>query len=187
MVPIASLLVPIVLSAVAVFVASSLIHMVIGWHRGEYRQVPGGESVADAMRAAGIGPGEFIAPYADSPKAMESPEFKERLARGPNFFLTVRDPADLGMGKMLGQWFVYALVIEVFTAYVTGRSLPAGTPYLAVFRLAGTTTFLAFGMGMWQHYIWWGKSLRAAVTNTLDALIYALLTAGIFGWRWPHG
>ena len=41
-------------------------------------------------------------------------------------------------------------------------------------------------MGVWQQWIWWGKSLRSTITNTLDAVLYALLTAGIFGWRWPH-
>jgi hypothetical protein len=186
MVGISGLWVPIVLSAVAVFVMSSLIHMVLGWHKGEYHELPGGEGVADAIRAAGVAPGEHIAPYAGSPAAMNTPEFKARLAKGPNFLLTVRDPSSQGMGGMMTRWFVYSLVVALFTAYVTGRSLNQSATYLQVFRLAGATTFIAYGMGVWQHWIWWGKSLRSALTTTLDALIYALLTAGIFGWRWPH-
>lgn len=186
MVGISGLYVPIVLSAVAVFVMSSLIHVVLGWHKGEYREVPGGESVADAIRAAGVAPGEYIAPYAPSPEAMGTPEFKARMAKGPNYLLTVRDPASQGMGGMMTKWFLYSLIIAFFTAYITGRSLDQSANYLQVFRLAGATTFVAYGLGVWQQWIWWGKSLRSSLTNTLDALIYALLTAGIFGWRWPH-
>ena len=108
------------------------------------------------------------------------------MARGPNYLLTVRDPASQDMGGMMAKWFLYSLVIALFTAYITGRSLDKSAHYLQVFRLAGATTFVAYSMGVWQQWIWWGKSLRSSLTNTLDALIYALLTAGIFGWRWPH-
>ena len=40
MVPVTSLWLPIVLSGVLVFVASSLIHMVLGYHKGDYRALP---------------------------------------------------------------------------------------------------------------------------------------------------
>ena len=140
MVGISGLYIPIVLSAVAVFVMSSLIHMVLGWHKGEYREVPGGESVADAIRAAGVTPGEYLAPYAPSPDAMSMPEFTARMARGPNYLLTVRDPASQDMGGMMAKWFLYSLVIALFTAYITGRSLDKSAHYLQVFRLAGATT-----------------------------------------------
>lgn len=185
MVGISGLWMPIVLSAVAIFILSSLIHMVLGWHKGEFHQLPGGEAVADAIRAAGVTPGEYLAPYSGSMEAMKAPEFKARLERGPNFILTVRTPGN-AMGKMLGLWFVYGLVVSVFVAYVTGRTHHAGDSYLSVFRTAGAVTTLAFAAGHWQHWIWWGKSTRFTITNTLDGLIYGLFVAGIFGAMWPR-
>jgi hypothetical protein len=35
-------------------------------------------------------------------------------------------------------------------------------------------------MSIWYHRSW-GTTLR----YTVDGLVYALLTAGIFGWLWP--
>jgi len=43
MVPIAALWIPILLSAVIVFVASSIIHMLLPYHRSDYGNAPGRE------------------------------------------------------------------------------------------------------------------------------------------------
>jgi hypothetical protein len=186
MVGLSGLWMPIVLSAVLVFVASSLIHMVLGWHKGEYAQPPGEQAIADAIRAAKVPPGEYIMPYAGDMKTMSTPEFKARLEQGPNVLMTVHPPGASGMGKMLALWFVYSLVVSVFAAYVAGRALGQGADYLHVFRFAGVTAFAGYGLAHWQYWVWWSKSTRSTITNTLDALIYALLTAGAFGWLWPR-
>ena len=185
MVGLSGLIMPIVLSAVAMFIVSSLIHMVLGWHKGEYAAVPGGEAVADAIRAQNVQPGEYLAPYAGDMKQMGTDDFKARLKRGPNFLLTVRDHNNSGMGKMLGLWFVYGLVVSVFVAYVTGRAHGQGTPYLQIFRTAGAVATLAYVGAHWQYWIWWGKSMRSTITNSADGILYGLVTAGIFGAMWP--
>ena len=51
-------------------------------------------------------------------------------------------PAGQPAMEYLGQWFLCCLVIVVFVAYVTRRTRSPGSPYLEVFRVAGTTTFL---------------------------------------------
>jgi hypothetical protein len=186
MVGLSGLWMPIVLSAVAVFIASSLIHMVIGWHRGEYVAVPNQDAVGDALRPFNIPPGEYHMPWASDMKAMGTPEFQDRIKRGPNLTMLVR-PNEMGnMGKMLAQWFVYTLVVSVFAAYLTGRALGQGAEYMTVFRFAGAAAFTGYVLALWQFYVWFGKSLRYMITSSIDGLIYALLTAGIFGWLWPR-
>jgi hypothetical protein len=90
------------------------------------------------------------------------------------------------MGRSLGLWTVYLVVVGIFVAYVTGRHLEPGTHYLGVFRLAGTVAFLAYSGSQLPSAIWWGKPLNVALKETADGLLYALLTAGAFGWLWPR-
>ncbi len=90
------------------------------------------------------------------------------------------------MGKELILWFFYTVVIGIFAAYVTGRALPAGAAYLSVFRFAGTTAFLGYAAALWQMSIWYRRPWSTTLRITVDGLIYALLTAGTFGWLWPR-
>jgi len=90
------------------------------------------------------------------------------------------------MGAQLTNWLIYLLVVNTFAAYVTGRALPPGADYLHVFRFVGATCFLGFAAALWQLQIWYSRSMSITVKSTIDGLIYALLSAGVFGWRWPH-
>src|SRR5512141_3369138 len=128
--------IPILLSAVVVFVVSSLIHMATPWHKGDYRKAPDEGKVMDALRPFGIPPGDYIMPCPSSAAEMRSPEFAEKRKRGPVMMFTVM-PGDVGMAKSLVLWFLYAVVIGVFAGYIAGRALPPGSPYLSVFRFAG--------------------------------------------------
>lgn len=186
MVGLSGLWMPIVLSAILVFVVSSLVHMVFGWHKGDFKSVANEAGLSDAMRPFNLQPGEYIVPHAGDMKAMGTPEFKERLGKGPNLFMTVRPNGESSMGKMLGLWFVYSLVVSVFAAYVTGRALGQGADYLHVFRFAGVTAFAGYSLALWQGWVWWSKSLRSTILSTFDGLIYAFVTAGAFGWLWPR-
>jgi hypothetical protein len=117
---------------------------------------------------------------------MRSPEFLERLRKGPHFVATVLPNGMMPMGRPLALWFVYSAVIGLFAAYVAGRALPVGAPYLAVFRFVGVTAFLAYSGALWQQSIWFGKSWGTTLRSTLDGLLFGLLTAGVFGWLWPR-
>jgi hypothetical protein len=184
MVPLTSLWAPILISAVIVFVASSVIHMVLPYHRSDYRKVPSEDAVMDALRGFQIAPGDYLIPCAGGPEAMKSPEFKEKMKRGPVALLTVM-PGGMGMGKRLAQWFVYLVVVGIFAGYVAGRALAPHTPYLSVFRFAGAVAFVGYGLALWQNSIWYSRSWATTARSNVDALIYALLTAGTFGWLWP--
>jgi len=185
MTTIAALWLPILLSAVIVFIASSIIHMAPLWHRNECPPVPDQDRVMDALRPFRLQPGEYMLPRAKDMKDMKAPEFVEKLKRGPVVIMTVLSNGPISMSKSLIQWFIYTLVIGVLAAYVAGATLPAGTPYLGVFRVAGVTAFIAYAVGLWQQSIWYNRPWSTTLKHTFDGLIYALLTGGTFGWLWP--
>ncbi|HLV86402.1 MAG TPA: hypothetical protein VKV39_05445 [Candidatus Sulfotelmatobacter sp.] len=174
---------PIVLSAVIVFVASSIIHMVLPYHRSDYRQLPDEEKARTALR--GLTQGLYVIPYCTH-QTMKSPEAQEKYREGPVGFLTVLPSGPPAMGKFLGLWFVYCLVIAFFTAYLTWHTVTPGSNYLIVFRVAGTAAFLAYGLGGLSNGIWKGQPWSNVIKEAFDGLIYGLLTAGTFGWLWPH-
>jgi ABC-type amino acid transport system permease subunit len=181
-----SLWLPILLSAVFVFVASSLIHMLLPWHKSDYKTLPNEERAMDALRALAIPPGDYIVPRPSSREDMRSAAFDDKLKKGPVMVLTVMPSGPMPMGRIMGFWFVYCLAMGVLAAYVTGRALPPGTPYLRVFRFAGATAFIGYSAALWQMAIWYRRSLTTTVKSTIDGLIYGLLTAGAFGWLWPR-
>jgi hypothetical protein len=76
-------------------------------------------------------------------------------------------------------------VVSLFAAYIAGRAAGPGTEYLVVFRFAGTTAFVAYGLALWQNSIWYKRSWTTTLKSNLDALIYGMLTGGMFGWLWP--
>ena len=185
MVPMMSLWLPIVLSAVIVFVASSIIHMMLPYHRSDYGKVPAEDDVMDALRKYNIPPGDYMLPRPGSPEAMKSPEYKEKVKKGPMVVMTVFPAGGFNMGTNLTQWFIYCAVVGVFAAYVTGRAVGAGTPYLTVFRFAGVTAFACYSLALWQDSIWYHRKWSTTIKNSFDGLVYACLTAGTFGWLWP--
>jgi hypothetical protein len=181
-----ALLLPIFLSAVLVFFASFLFHMVLPFHRSDFTRVPDEDGAQDALRKLNLAPGDYMLPCAGSPEGMKKPEFQERMKKGPVVVMTVFKPGATNMGSSLLQWFVYLLAVGVLTAYVTGRTLGPGTPYLMVFRIAGATSFIAYSVALWQNSIWYKHKWSTTLKNTFDGLVYGLLTAGTFGWLWPR-
>lgn len=187
MVTLLSLWLPILLSAVLVFVASSVIHMLLGYHAGDYGPVPEEEAVGSAIRQAGVAPGEYAMPYAGSMKAMGTPEFMEKMKRGPVVLLTVRAPGPANMGSTLAAWFAFNLVVSVIAAYMASRAvgISAAADFGSVFRFAGTAAFAAYALGTWSESIWFARKWSTTLKNTLDGLIYALITGAVFAWLWP--
>ena len=177
---------PILLSSVTVFIVSSLIHMVSAWHKNDYLKVPDEDKVMDALRPLAIPPGDYILPRPSSTADMRSPEFVEKMKKGPVMMLTVWANGPSPMGATLVLWFLYSAVVGLFAAYVAGRALPIGAPYLSVFRFVGVTAFLGYSAALWQMSIWYRRSWGTTIRTTVDGLIYALLSAGWFGWLWPR-
>jgi len=177
---------PILLSAVIVFIASSVIHMTPLWHKSDFPKMPMEPQVLDALRPLAIPPGDYFIPRASGMEEMRTPEFKDKMARGPVAVLTVMPNGAIDMRRNLLLWFVFLLVVGAFVAYITGRSLPINTPYLRVFKSVAVTTFVAYSLALVELSIWYRRSWVMTMKSCLDGAIYALLTAGVFGWLWPH-
>ena len=186
MITIASLWLPILLSAVIVFVASTIIHMGPFWHRGDYPRMPREAEVLNALRPFAIPPGDYFIPRAGGMQEMRSPEFKEKLNQGPVAVMTVMPNGMMSMQRNLLQWFVFLIVVGVFCAYIAGRTLPAGTSYLRVYQIVGATAFIGYVLALCELSIWYRRSWSLTAKAALDGLIYAALTGGTFGWLWPH-
>jgi len=186
MVSLAALWLPILLSAVFVFIASSLIHMVLKYHNTDYQKLPNEDAVRAALRSGEPAPGQYITPHVMDMKDMKKPEVKQKYAEGPLGVIYLRKPGAVNMGPYLAQWFMFSLVVSLFVAYSAGIALGSGTPYLTVFRLVGATAFLAYAAGQVPAAIWMGKPWRVTAKEVFDGLVYGLLTAGTFGWLWPR-
>ena len=186
MVPIPALWLPILLSAVAVFLLSFLIHMVLPVHRGDLHKFPNEDEVMDALRRANIPPGDYAAPHAGSPAAMKDPGFIERMKRGPLVLLTISPGQEPAMGKNLAQWFIYTVVVSLFAGYITGRARGADAADADVFRFASTTAWLGYSLALAQFSIWWRRNWGTTLKSMLiDGLAYALATGAIFCLMWP--
>ena len=185
MVSLVSLWLPILLSAVAVFVASSIIHMVLKYHNSDYSKMPGEDNVLAAMGGEKVGPGHYYLPHCVDPKEMGNPDVKAKFEKGPVAFVTVLPSGIPSMGKALVGWFIFCLAIGVFAAYLAGRTFGPGTDYLAVFRVVGTVAFLGYAGSAATESIWKGLPWSISIKHMVDGLIYGLLTGGVFGWLWP--
>ena len=186
MTPLASLWLPILLSAVGVFLASSVLHMLTGWHKSDYLKVPNEDRVMDTLRPLAIPPGDYMMPRPTSSQEMKSPAFVEKFKKGPVMMFTVMPAGSMAMGKNLAQWFVFSVVVGIFAAYVAAHALPHGTGPQGVVRMVGVTAFLGYTLALWPMSIWYRRSWITTIKATVDGLIYALLTAGVFTWLWPH-
>jgi hypothetical protein len=186
MVSVLSLLIPIALSAVLVFIASSIIHMATPWHKNDLMKLPDEDGVMNALRPFRLPPGNYGFPRPNSMADMKSPAFLEKMKAGPIGFLTIRKDWDFSMGSTLIQWFLYSVLVSVFAGYIAGVAFGPGTEYLRIMQVAGCVAFAGYGLAQMHESIWWGRRWSWTVRNLLDSLLYGLLTGGTFGWLWPR-
>jgi len=185
MVSLASLWLPILVAAIGVFVASSIIHMATPWHHGDFAALPDQARVMEALRSFNLRPGNYALPRPASRQEMSSPEFTELAKRGPMVMMTVL-PGNVVIAKNLVMWFAYCVVVALCAAYVTGTALPPGAAAKKVFQFAGATAFIGFALALWQQTIWYNRSWVTTLKSNIDGLLYGLLTAGVFAWLWPR-
>jgi hypothetical protein len=181
----AHLWLPILLSAVIVFIASSILHTVLKYHQSDCRKFANEEKVLEVLRAENLQRGLYIFPYSE-PKDMKSEAMVEKYKRGPVGMITVMPSGPVAIPKFMAQWFVYCLVISFFVAYLAWHTIATGANYLMVFRVVGTAGFLAYGISQISNGIWKGQTWSMTIKEVVDGLVYGLLTAGTFGWLWPR-
>jgi len=186
MISLAQLWLPIVLSAVGVFVASSLIHTVIKWHASDYWKLPDEEAARVALRKDVAKPGQYIVPWCTHGPDMKSEEMQRKFREGPVATIYLRPAGAPHMGKALGGWFAFVLVTSTLIGYVAAVAAPVGATGAHVFRIVSVTALLADAAGAPVQAIWIGLPWRAAAKDMLDGLIYAAVTGALFAWLWPH-
>ncbi len=186
MTPLTTLWLPILVSAVIVFIASSALHMLPLWHKSDFPAVPDQDRAADAIRPLGIPPGEYMMPRAANMAEMKTPAFEERMNKGPIMMMTVLPNRKPGMGKPMALWFIYCVIVSFFAASVAGAALPPGAPHGTIWHFAAAIAFIAYAVGLWQDSIWYWRSWTLTLKSTVDGLIYAVITGAEFVWLWPH-
>jgi hypothetical protein len=186
MVPLIQLWMPIILAAVLVFIAASILWTVLPLHKSDFTAVPEEDALQTAFRAQQLTPGQYMVPYVRDPAMMKDPAFVEKLTRGPVASITVFRPGPPTMGKQLVQYFIYQLAVSFMTAYVAGRTMAPGTHYLQVYRVTATVAILAYAGAAFPSGIWFGRPWRNVAKDVFDGFVFSMLTAGTFAWLWPR-
>lgn len=181
-----SLWLPILLSAVVVFVISSLIHMAIKWHAPDYRGFANEDAVRDAIRAGNPSPGRYVVPYCADMKQMGGEVMQTKYRDGPVGHIMLAPTGVPNMGKYLGLWFLWSLAVAVVAAFLAAQLFgldPARARAAA--KLVGAVTFIAHGFGTVQESIWMARPWSSSVKYLLDAALYGLGSGLVFFWLWP--
>lgn len=188
MIALQTLWLPILLSSVFVFIASCVIHMALPfWHKSDYGKLPAEDKFSDAVRPLSIPPGDYMVPNPSSMTEMRSPEFKEKMTRGPRMVLTVLPNGPFAMGKSMTLWFLYVVVISCFAAYVAFHAVPLGEHHHKhILRFAGLTAALGYGGALCQSSIWFNRSWLITIKSVIDGVAYAAITAATLAWLWPQ-
>lgn len=185
MIPLAQLWLPILVSGVLVFFASSILHMVLrAWHGPDCSGFSNEDEVRAAMRKGSTGAGIYIVPYC-KPEQMKSPEAQQKFKEGPVAFVFMRAAGAMNMAAPLIQWFVFCLLVSLFAAYIGAITLAPGTAEMQVFRVIATAALLGHVFGAIPMGIWWGQPWRSVIKHVVDGIIYALVVGAVFVWLWP--
>lgn len=179
-----SLWLPILLSAVAVFIVSSIVHMVLPHHHNDFAKLPAEDEVMRALAPSSAARGTYMFPYAGSMAAMKDPAWIEKRNRGPAGILTIT-PGGMNIGKNLVAWFIYSIVISLFAAYIASRALRPGAEGGEVLRFTSATAFFCYGVGMAHESVWFSRRWSVTFKYLFDALLYAFATGAVFVWLWP--
>jgi hypothetical protein len=180
-----SLWLPILLSSVAVFLASFLVHMVLPWHKGDYRRLPDEDAFRNAVGPMAIPPGDYMVPRPMGRDEMRSEAFLDKVKMGPNVVMTVLPSRAFSIAQNLVQWFIYLVAVAIMSAYIASRALTTNAEYWEIVRFVGTTAWIGFSVALWQMSIWYHRSWGTTLRQTIDGLIYAFITGFIFAWCWP--
>jgi hypothetical protein len=183
--PFGTLWLPVVASAIAVWLVSAIVHMVLKYHRADHRKLPDEDSVAQAIRKSSPAPGLYVFPYCSDMAQMKDPAMLKRYEEGPVGILTVLRNGMPSMGKYLLQWLGLCFLVSFVTAYVARHTLSPATDGLTVLQITGTIAFMAYGFGYIQDSIWKGIPWSNSLRGLLDALLYGVTTGLVFRLLWP--
>lgn len=184
--PFGSIWLAVVVSAVAVWIASSIVHMLLGYHKADYSGFSNEDEVRAAIRKGGPAPGYYSVPHVEEMKSLGQPEVKAKFVEGPRALIALVPNGPPTMGKELAMWFGLNLLVSFLVGYVARHSLTPATDGRTVLRIAASVAFIAYGIGPLVDKIWRGLPTGNVVRALIDAVIYALVTGAVFFWLWPY-
>lgn len=176
---------PILVTAIGVFVASSLVHMVFKYHNSEYRGLNNEDAIRDVMRVASLTPGLYVTPKCNDVKAMSSETMIKKYVEGPVAHITIMANGAPNMGRALGLWFLWSVLVAAFAALIALHTIPLNGNAAMAAHVIALISFVMYGAGSVQDFIWMGKPFSSMMKYLLDALIYSIVTALSFMWLWP--
>ena len=176
---------PIVLASVAVFILSTIIHMAMPWHKSDYGIVPNDDAAIAAIQSLNLAPDDYAVPNPRLPFGGKNPNFIANFERGPAFHMTLIPPGGMHMGKYMGGWFGFNLLISAIAGWVTSSIVAPGGDTHAAFHFSAIITACSYGFGAWPLSIWYHRKWSTALKGTFDAILYGLTTGAVFMWMWP--
>ncbi len=183
--PFGSLWLPVLVATVAVWLASSILHMALKYHKADYKKLPDEDAVAAALGKDAPAPGVYVLPYCADPSQMKEPAIAARYEKGPVAMLTVVRNGPPALGKYLLQWLAFCLLVSFVVGYIARHTLQPGGDLLNVMRITGAAAFLGYGCGYLTDSIWRGAPWSNSLRGLADAAVYALVTGLVFRFLWP--
>ena len=175
-----SLILPIVLSTVALFFASFLSWMVLELHKKDWSPLANEDNVMATIASFNLPVGSHMFPFAKTHADMKSEVFQKKYTAGPRGILTILPPAN--MGVMLGLTVLYFFGCSFLLAYLASIAFKPGAEFMEVFRFIFTAAFMTFVAAMISHSIWFKARI---IGHLIESLAYAAITAAIFAALWP--
>lgn len=174
---------PIVLSSIALFIASAVAWMFMPHHKGDYAKLSNEDQFMGQIREAKIPVGRYMFPNMGSHKNANDPEMKRKCSEGPVGTLTIL--GNVNMGANMACTFVFFLIASACLAYLLWLVIPGSdTSFFRLFRIAGTAGILTYTASAIPNDIWFK---RPTWTNVIDGIVYGLITGAIFAALWPRG
>src|SRR4030095_7263547 len=155
--PFGSLWIPVVVSAVVVFMGSSILHMMLKYHKADYSALPGEDSVRQALDKAGGSPGLYMTPHCADMKQMKEPAFMEKFEKGPVAVITILPKGAPNLGKHLALWFGFSLLVCLVASDIARHPLQPGANGMLVMQITGTVAFAGYSLSHVSDSIWKGQ------------------------------
>ncbi len=181
--PFGSLWLAVTLSAVVVFILSSIIHMVLKYHRADHKPLPNDDAARAGLGGGALAPGVYITPHC--PDMKPDAQALAKYEKGPIAIVTILPNGMPQMQKYLALWFGLCLLASFVAAYVARLTLHPGPFGAEAMRVTGTVAFAAYGIGPIMNSIWKGQPWANTARSLLDAVIYSLATGLTFRLLWP--
>eukprot|EP00697_Spironema_sp_BW2_P006865 gnl/Spiro4/21038_TR10264_c0_g1_i1.p1 gnl/Spiro4/21038_TR10264_c0_g1~~gnl/Spiro4/21038_TR10264_c0_g1_i1.p1 ORF type:complete len:211 (-),score=70.16 gnl/Spiro4/21038_TR10264_c0_g1_i1:51-647(-) len=167
---------PVLLSAVFVFIASCLLHVVFPHHRHDYQKLPDEDSVSQALVHQRVQPGQYFLPHCGSDPGNK--EWQERVARLPSCFLWVAAPGSHVQLQTFISSFLFNVLVSAFVAFVLSLARPATLCDGAV--LAAVVAAGFYSLAFWWDVVWTARAVVPVLLDHLDAVVYGAATALAF-------